>query len=367
VNPQLKSEIALASIEDARSVGLRYVTADEPGITRRRRGKGFVYFDSRGTVVREPSTLARIQALAIPPAWESVWICSTDKGHLQAVGRDAKMRRQYIYHAAYREARDFNKFNHVISFGSVLPRIRRAVSRDLGRPGLPKRKVMALLVRLLDRTCLRVGNDEYARTNGSYGLTTLKNDHVEIHGPEIRFQFRAKSGVEQDISISDIRLARMVRQERKVGGEDLFQYQGDDGCYHPVQSADVNGYLREVAGDDFTAKDFRTWHGTVQMLMELSQCGPATSATDAKRRLSTAVKATAHRLGNRPATCRGYYIHPDVIESYVSSRLFKALSDCRTTRSLHSYEEALLKLVQKVHKPAIKEYVRERLRSVRAA
>jgi DNA topoisomerase-1 len=366
VGLQSDTGIALASRQDARRVGLRYVTADEPGITRQVRGKGFSYTDPKGATVKDSATLERIRSLAIPPAWESVWICTSEKGHLQVIGRDAKMRRQYIYHPSYREARDFNKFNHVILFGAELPRIRRVVSRDLGRPGLPKRKVMALLVRLLDQTCLRIGNDEYARKNGSYGLTTLKNDHVEIHGPEIRFQFRAKSGVAQDISLSDARLARMLRQERNLEGEDLFQYQAEDGEFYPVQSADVNGYLRDVARADFTAKDFRTWHGTVQMLMELSQTGPATSATDAKRRLSAAVKATAERLGNRPATCRGYYIHPDVIESYLSSRLFKALVDCNA-RSPHSYEQALLKLVRKLHVPRMKVQGRDAARSARAA
>ncbi|HEY3741802.1 MAG TPA: DNA topoisomerase IB [Bryobacteraceae bacterium] len=366
MNPEPVSEITIASREDARRVGLRYVTDDEPGIARRVRGKGFTYVDAHGATVKDPGTLERIRDLAIPPAWQSVWICASEKGHLQAAGRDAKMRKQYIYHPSYREARDFNKFNHVISFGAALPRIRRIVSRDLGRPGLPKRRVMALLVRLLDQTCLRIGNDEYARKNGSYGLTTLKNDHVEIHGAEIRFQFRAKSGVVQDISLNDARLARMVRQERNLDGEDLFQYQGESGEFYPVQSSDVNDYLREIAKADFTAKDFRTWHGTVQMLMELSQCGPATSATDAKRRLSAAVKATAERLGNRPATCRGYYIHPDVIESYLTSRLFKALVDC-STRSPHSYEAALLKLVKKVQRPSIRMNGRERVRSARAA
>ena len=367
MNPQAKNDIELASIDDARRAGLRYVTTGEPGITRRRRGKGFFYVDAHGAAVQDRSALERIKALAIPPAWESVWICSTDRGHLQVVGRDVKMRKQYIYHAAYRQARDFNKFNHMIAFGSVLPRIRRAVARDLAKPGLPKRKVMALCVRLLDRTCLRIGNDEYARKNGSYGLTTLRDEHVEIHGPEIHFHFRAKSGVEQDISLSDAKLARIVRQTRNVEGEELFQYQGEDGEYHAVQSTDVNGYLRQVAGEDVTAKDFRTWHGTVQMLMELSQSGPATSATEAKRRLSTALKATAERLGNRPATCKGYYIHPEVIDSYMSRRLFDTMEICGNMHSLHRYETALLKLVQQVQKPRINVAKGEPRRSARAA
>jgi len=367
MNPQPKNGIELASISDARRVGLKYVTAGELGIARRRRGKGFVYLDAHGKVIRDASTLERINALAIPPAWESVWICSTERGHLQVIGRDAKGRKQYIYHSAYRQARDFNKFNHVISFGAALPRVRRTVARDLSRPGLPKRKVMALMVRLLDQTCLRIGNNEYARTNGSYGLTTLKDEHVEIRGSKIHFHFRAKSGVEQDISLSNRRLAKMLKQTRDVEGEDLFQYRGEDGEFHSVQSADVNGYLREVAREDVTAKDFRTWHGTVQMLRELSQSGPANSATDAKRRLSAAVKITAERLGNRPATCRGYYIHPDVIESYLSRKLFRAMENCEVTRSLHTYETALLKLVQKVHRPRVKIQSSESARAPRAA
>lgn len=343
-----------ASIEDAQNAGLKYVTADEPGIVRRRRGTGFVYFHPDGRGVKDRATLERIRKLVIPPAWESVWICPTERGHLQVCGRDARGRKQYIYHQAYREARDFNKFNHVIAFGSYLPRIRRVVSRDLGRAGIPKRKAIALVVRLLDETCLRIGNAEYERQNGSHGLTTLKDRHVHIRGREAQFDFRAKSGVKQQVSLKNGRLARLLRQARDIPGEELFQYRSETGETHAIQSSDVNTYLRQISGSDVTAKDFRTWHGTVQMLMHLCEVGPAKTATEAKRQLQSAIKTTATRLGNRPATCRGYYIHPEVIESYLSRKLFKTLSSREKPRTLHDCEQALLTLVRKVHRPRIK-------------
>jgi DNA topoisomerase-1 len=348
-----KSAVQAASIRDARAAGLKYVTPEEPGISRRRAGTGFAYRYPDGRLVRDAATLARIRGLVIPPAWEDVWICESETGHLQAVGRDAKGRMQYRYHPAYRDARDFNKFNRMIAFGAVLPKIRRVVARDLARPDMSKRKLMAMVVRLLDRTCFRVGNNEYARKNESYGLTTLKDEHVEIKGPEIRFHFRAKSGVEQDVSLKDSRLAPLLKKSRDIEGDDLFQYLEEDGTSHPVQAADVNEYLRAAAGQNISAKDFRTWHGTVQMLMELSEAGPATSATDAKKRLSSAVKATAKRLGNRPATCRGYYIHPEVIESYMTSKLFTALEKAGAQRTFRGAESALLTLVSKVHRPRL--------------
>jgi DNA topoisomerase-1 len=287
-------------MQDAREAGLKYVTLDDPGFTRHRQGRGFLYQNSKGSVIKDADTLARIKELVIPPAWESVWICENPRGHLQVSGIDAKGRRQYLYHPAYREQRDFNKFNHVIAFGSALPRIRRAVSRDLARPGLPKRKVLALAVRLLDRTSMRIGSNEYARKNGSYGLTTLKNEHVRIRGSEVRFRFRAKSGVEQTICLKDTELAKMLDETRKLRGEDLFQYRDEDGEAHGIQPGDVNDYLREIAGEKLTAKEFRTWHGTVQMLMELFQAGPAAGPTDAKRRL-----AAAHRELPQPLLVQG--------------------------------------------------------------
>ncbi len=349
-----KNGVQAASIEDARNAGLKYVTADEPGIVRRRRGTGFVYFQPGGRAVKDRSTLERIRKLAIPPAWESVWICPAERGHLQACGRDAKGRKQYIYHQSYREARDFNKFNHVIAFGSYLPRIRRVVGRDLARPGIPKRKAIALAVRLLDEACFRIGNTEYERQNGSHGLTTLKDRHVQIRGADVRFNFRAKSGVKQDASLKSARLARLLKQARDIPGDELFQYRAEDGKNHAIQSGDVNAYLREISGSDITAKDFRTWHGTVQMLKHLCEVGPANSASEAKRRLQSAIKTTATRLGNRPATCRGYYIHPEVIESYMSRKLFKTLSSVERPRTLHDCEQALLTLVKRVHRPRLR-------------
>jgi DNA topoisomerase-1 len=282
-----------------------------------------------------------------------VWICESPRGHLQVSGIDSKGRRQYIYHTAYREKRDFNKFNHVIAFGSALPRIRRAVSRDLARPGLPKRKVLALAVRLLDRTCMRIGSNEYAQKNGSYGLTTLKNEHVRIRGSEVHFHFRAKSGVEQSICLEDAELARMLDETRKLRGQDLFQYRDEAGNTRAIQSTDVNDYLRQIAGEKVTAKEFRTWHGTVQMLLELTQTGPAAGTTEAKRRLAAAVKSTANKLGNRPATCRGYYVHPEVIDNYLSHSLFKGIEKSSTPQTLRECESVLLDLVRRVQRPRV--------------
>lgn len=341
------------SVKAAESAGLKYVNAGESGIWRRRNGRGYVYEDSRGRRVTDPKVLDRIRSLAIPPAWEAVWICASADGHLQAVGQDAKGRRQYRYHEDYRLAQDCNKFNRIISFGAALPRMRRIVTRDLRRAGMPKRKVMALLVRLLDETCIRVGNSEYARSNESYGLTTFKDDHARIRGGTVQFKFRAKSGVEQELSLENPRLARLIKRSRDLPGEELFQYCGEDSQYRAVQSADVNEYIRQISGEEFTAKDFRTWHGTVRALMELSQIGPATSKADAKRRLSEAVKATARQLGNRPATCRSYYIHPAVLDSYLDQRLFRGEEGC-SSPTLRSFEKTLLTLVKRIHRPRVK-------------
>ena len=312
-------------LESAKSAGLRYVTGEGPGIVRRRVGKGFSYLGVDAKPVRDKATLKRIQSLVIPPAWENVWICPSENGHIQAVGRDARGRKQYRYHPRYRQIRDEAKYGRMVAFGAVLPKIRKKVSEDLSAPGLPQHKVIAAIVRFLDETCIRIGNEEYAKSNKSYGITTLKDQHVDVRGDNVHLHFRGKSKQDHDITLRDHRLARIVKQLQDMPGQELFQYRQEDGDYVKVDSADVNGYLREVTQEDFTAKDFRTWHGTGHMAQELATLGPAQSETEAKRNIVEAVRLTAKRLGNRPAACRKYYIHPAILESYVEQTMFEAM------------------------------------------
>lgn len=304
----------------AKDAGLRYVTDAEPGFQRERRGSRVVYRDADGVVVRDPKTLERIAKLAIPPAWTDVWVCARANGHLQATGRDAKGRKQYRYHPRWREVRDETKYGRMLDFGRALPAIRARVDADLGRRGLPREKVLAAIVRLLERTLIRVGNEEYARTNNSYGLTTLLDDHVEVKTSGVRFLFRGKSGKEHEIGLQDRRLARIVRGCRDLPGQTLFQYLGDDGEPHAIGSADVNDYLREISGQPFTAKDFRTWFGSVvaaETLLELDR----EAAMDPRRAVPAAISLVAEQLGNTPAVCRQCYVHPVVLEAHESGRL----------------------------------------------
>jgi DNA topoisomerase I len=297
----------------ARQAGLRYIrTSGGDGITRNKAGSGFKYFDSRGRRIADRAVVKRINSLAIPPAWTDVWICPDPAGHLQAVGRDARGRKQYRYHPQYRQIRDLNKFDRMAAFVDVLPKIRSQVEKDLKLPALPKRKVVATVVRLLETTFIRVGNDEYARENGSFGLTTLRDRHVEIEGQRLKFNFRGKSGMAHEIELTDRRLATIVRQCREIPGYELFQYFDENKEPCRLDSADVNEYLRETTGDDFTAKDFRTWAGTVLAAQALSKCEPCDTQTEIKKNIVGAVESVAQRLGNRPATCRKYYIHPAV-------------------------------------------------------
>ena len=296
-----------------------------PCIKRIRAGKSFRYVGAAGRPIRDPKTLGRIRALVIPPAWTDVAICPSPNGHLQAVGRDARGRKQYRYHAHYREVRDQAKFSRMVAFGTVLAIIRRQVEKDLRRPGLPKDKVLATVVRLLETSFIRVGNDEYARENDSFGLTTLKNRHVAIEGARLRFHFRGKSGLEHTIELTDRRLAGIVRRCQDLPGYALFEYTGENGNVCSVESADVNRYIRQIAGDDFTAKDFRTWAGTTLAIRELAAAGPSETERDAKRAVVNAVKSVAGLLGNRPATCRKYYIHPAILDAYMDGSLFPVL------------------------------------------
>jgi DNA topoisomerase-1 len=340
--------------ESARIAGLRYVTDEMAGIRRRRAGAGFVYLDPQGRPVRDRDTLGRIRSLAIPPAWTDVWICPLASGHLQAVGLDARGRKQYRYHPLYRKVRDATKFTRMVAFGLALPKIRARVAADLQQPGLPREKVLATVVSLLEQTCIRVGNEEYRKQNESFGLTTLRNRHVRIHGEKLRFHFNGKSGQVHDVEVTDRKLARIVRDCQCIPGHELFQYLDDEGHSEKISSEDVNTYLREITGEDFTAKDFRTWNGSREALAALEAMGPAESAPAAKHNIVEAVKGTAERLNNRPATCRNYYIHPAVLEAYNDGSLFHYLAEAKPdsdSRGLRREEAVLMNLLAN-HKPA---------------
>jgi len=309
----------------AKAAGLRHVDDHRPGIRRVRRGDSFRFVGADGRPVRDVETLARIKALGIPPAWQNVWICPDARGHIQATGRDAKGRKQYRYHAAWRAVRDGTKYGKMLDFGAALPAIRERTERDLARPGLPRPKVLAAVVRLLEGTLIRVGNEEYVKQNGSFGLTTMRDRHVTIHGADLRFHFRGKSGVEHAVDVHDRKLARVVRQCRELPGQELFQYVDHDGTRHSIGSADVNDYLRETTGQDFTAKDFRTWAGTVLAMMALQELAAFGSKTEAKRNVVEAVKHVSGRLGNTPSVCRKCYIHPAVLDAYLDGTMLRTL------------------------------------------
>jgi DNA topoisomerase-1 len=350
--PERRARPRLAQVEpeaSARAASLRYVGDGRAGITRRRTGTGFSYRAPDGTVIRDRETLGRIRALAIPPAWTDVWICPIAIGHLQATGRDARGRKQYRYHRKWHEVRDETKYGRMILFGSTLPRIRARRDQDLELPGLPRNKLLATIVLLLEATLIRVGNDEYARTNRSYGLTTLKNRHVDIKGANIHFNFRGKGGKEHAIKVNDRRLARLVRQCRDLPGQDLFQYVDEEGAPQPVNSGDVNEYLRLISGEEFTAKDFRTWAGTLLAATELGTTGRVPAATEAKAVIARAVESVSRQLGNTPAICRKCYIHPRVLEAYQDEALFgrwKAeLADAPEENGLRREERALLRFL----------------------
>ena len=298
----------------AREAGLRYIDDRHPGISRRRRGRHFEFFHPDGSRVRDARELDRIRALAVPPAYTHVWISPIANGHLQATGRDARGRKQYRYHKRWRHVRDETKYRRMVAFGRALPAIRQTVARDLRGGELSRRKVLAAVVSILDATGVRVGNEEYAAANGSFGLTTLRARHVRFNGSEVRLRFRGKTGREQSIRLDDARLARIVRHCRDLPGEELFTYVDAEGTATAIGSDDVNEYIREIAGDEFSAKDFRTWIGTVECIAALAE--PAEHEADAKRRVLGALEQVAARLGNTPAICRKAYVHPAVIETY---------------------------------------------------
>jgi DNA topoisomerase-1 len=324
----------------AQAAGLIYVRDHSPGIGRRRKGKGFEFIDARGRIIRDEDTLARIQALVIPPAWREVWICPSPRGHIQAVGRDDRGRKQYKYHEKFREVRDEAKYGRMLAFVRALPTIRRRARRDLAKRGMPREKVLAAIVRLLESTLIRVGNDEYAYENKSFGLTTIHNHHAKVTGSTIHFRFRGKSGIEHAIDLEDPRLARIVRKCQELPGEELFAYVDEQGKTHDIKSEDVNDYLRQVSGQDFTAKDFRTWAGTVLAAHALQEFEQVDSEARRKKNVVRAVEAVAERLGNTNAVCRKCYIHPQIIDSYMDGSLID---------HLHKEAEKMLKPLQHLH------------------
>ena len=304
----------------ARCDDLRFSSDSEPGISRRRAGKGFVYFLPNGRRVADARTLERIRKLAIPPAYRSVWICTDDCGHLQATGIDARGRKQYRYHPQWRTVRDADKFERMIDFGNAIPRIHRRISADLRKPGMSRERVLATVVRLLERTLIRVGNEEYARTNRSYGLTTMRKQHVKVRGNRLRFRFRGKHGIQQEVEVEAPRSARVLKKILDLPGQQLFEYVDDNGEQRKVTSTDVNEYLKEIAGEAFTAKDFRTWHATSTALDALAG-QPFHTAREAKDKLKDVLKDISSTLGNTPTMCRKCYVNPVVVDAFLAGEL----------------------------------------------
>ncbi len=346
-------EIVTDPVISAKAARLRYVSDREPGIRRLRCGKGFRYIGPDGRALRNPAELRRIRSLAIPPAYEDVWICPHGNGHLQATGRDAKGRKQYRYHPEWHKTRGETKFTRLLRFSEYLPAIRKRVEQDLALPGLPRDKVLATVVALMEQTRIRVGNEEYARTNNSYGITTLRNNHVAVRGNTVCFRFRGKRGQWHAIAVEDRQLARIVKRCQDLPGQELFQYVDKDGEQQAISSDDVNGYLKDIAGEELTAKDFRTWGGTLLAALALARLGPTDSATQLKKNMVEAIRETARELGNRPATCRKYYVHPAVLEAY-ADRSLSALMKPREASAakssngrLHAEEQCLVAVLER--------------------
>lgn len=323
----------------AKDSGLKYVHDDQPGFRRRRAGKGFTYLDPQNARVSEEGTLHRIKSLVIPPAWEAVWICVHSNGHLQATGRDQRARKQYRYHPVWNQARNENKFEKLVEFGQKLPGIRRAVEKDLQRKGYPKEKILAAVVRVMELTRIRVGNDIYAEENNSYGLTTIRNDHTKVHGAKVEFRFRGKSGKPHEVDFYSPRLSRIILRCKGLPGEELFCYQDGEGGTHDIGSNDVNGYLHDLTGDSITAKDFRTWSGTVCAAETLQEMGPIEKGHTAKALLNRhreVIKATAAHLRNTVAVCRKYYVDPRILSADASGELHKQFKRLRNRQRHHS-------------------------------
>ena len=334
-------------LEAAEEAGLRYVSENQPGYTRKAKGDDFEYFDTEGKAVGDEQRLLRIKRLAIPPAWADVWISPTANGHMQATGRDARNRKQYIYHERWREMRDENKYERIVSFGKALPKIRRRVSKDLSLPGLPRNKVVAAIVQLLEDSFIRVGNEEYARENKSFGLTTMQDRHVDVKGSKMRFRFRGKSGIKHDVDVTDRRIAKIVLKLQDLPGQELFQYVDENDEVCAVTSQDVNDYLREITGEDFTAKDFRTWAGTVFAAVALSTVGGFETKKQAKANVKDAIGAVSKILRNTPAICRKCYIHPAVLETYLRADPIEGLKrTIEKALTREDVEAAILKFLK---------------------
>ena len=351
------SDDALAAAKEA---GLVYVSHAKPGFSRKRVGKSFRYVDVQGKPIKNADDLARIKSLVIPPAWTEVWICPSPRGHIQCTGFDARGRLQYRYHPDWRKVRDESKYSRMMEFGKMLPKLRRRVDRDLALPGLPREKVIATVIKLLEKTLIRVGNEEYAKTNKSYGLTTIHNKHVNVSGSKIHFAFKGKSGVEHAIDLNDKRLAKVVKQCQELPEQELFEYVDADGHRHDITSSDVNAYLQETTGEAFTAKDFRTWAGTVLAAMALQEFERFDSDTQAKRNVVAAIETVAKKLGNTKAVCRKCYIHPAIIETYLDGSLADSLQQRvedklkKQLKSLRPEEAAVMALLQERLARAVK-------------
>jgi DNA topoisomerase-1 len=345
-------------VQSAADAGLRYVNDSKPGFTRKRHGKSFRYFDLDGQPLKDTAALARIRSLVIPPAWKNVWICPLSTGHLQATGRDARGRKQSRYHLRWREVRDETKYERMLSFGTVLPSIRQRVELDISQSGLSQTKVLATIVRLMETTCIRVGNTEYARKNHSYGLTTMRNRHVQINGANVTFRFEGKSGVEHVVDVHDRRVARVIQRCHDIPGYELFQYIDAAGGRHTIDSSDVNTYLREISGHEFTAKDFRTWAGTVAACALLRELEPFASETQAKKSLVGVIKDVAAQLGNTPSVCRKCYVHPAVLKTYLDGSMKDTFTRkkqrdlARSCKLLQPEERALMHLLEVSMRPA---------------
>lgn len=335
----------------AESAGLTYVNDDMPGIARVRAGKGFSYRDAQGRTIRDKALRKRIAALAIPPAYGDVWICPDPRGHIQATGRDARGRKQYRYHPEFREVRDSAKYHRMLDFARALPKLRAQVDADMSRRGLPPDKVLATIVHLLEATMIRVGNADYARQNRSHGLTTLRGRHVRLTGNEVRFRFRGKGGKDWDLGLRDRRVARIIKRVQEIPGQHLFQYLDDEGQHHQVTSTEVNDYLRRVSGRQVTAKDFRTWTGTVLAAMALAEMKSADSDKARQTHIRDAIETVAARLGNTPAICRKCYVHPGVIEAYLADELKldlrQRIDDNLTHADLRPEEKQVLRLLKR--------------------
>jgi DNA topoisomerase I len=347
-----QSTVVVDPEESAKAAGLRYINDLRPGIRRERVDDGFRYIDPKGNEITDPKTLDRIKSLGIPPAYEDVWISPIANGHIQATGRDAKGRKQYRYHPRWRQVRDENKFERMLQFGAALPLIRQRTEEHLKLPGMPREKVLATVVRLLETTLIRVGNDEYAKQNKSYGLTTMRDKHVSINGATVTFEFKGKSGKKHHISVEDRHLAKIVRKSRDLPGYELFQYIDENGERRDVTSDDVNAYLREITGQEFTAKDFRTWAGTVLAALALQEFEAFDSEAQAKKNIVAAVKNVSERLGNTPSIARKSYIHPAVLDAYLEGAVIETLEqrieqEIEEPPPLQAEELAVMRLLQR--------------------